>query len=66
MPAKIVGLSGPMRLLCVQGRGIASMRFWGWGKWCRDGIQAWQRVAILAKKDGVARFMQKYCYLCNG
>jgi hypothetical protein len=37
------------------------MRFWGWEKWCRDDIRAWQRVAILAKKDGVARFMQEKC-----
>lgn len=48
-----------MCLLCVQGKCVASMRFWGWEKWCRDDIQAWQRVAILAKKDGVARFMQE-------
>ena len=27
---------------------------------------AWHGAAMLAKKGGVARFMQKYCYLCNG
>ena len=32
----------------------------------RDGIGGEVRAAFRTKKDRVARFMQKYCYLCNG
>ena len=66
MPAKNVGLSGHMCLLCVQGKCVASMRFGGWEKWCRNGIRGVAWGAILAKKVGVARFMQNNYYLCNG
>ena len=55
-----------MCLLCVQGKCVASMRFGGWEKWCRNGIRGVAWGAILAKKVGVARFMQNNYYLCNG